>query len=430
MKATRPQPTIVALTLVFPILSAFAEPWPSWRGDAAGSGKTSETGLPTSWSPDKNVRWRVELPERGNSTPVISGGKVFVTQAVDAEQFRGLWCFDRSHGKLLWKNGVNYAKPERSHRDNPYCSASPVTDGKHVFVSYGSAGVACYDFSGKEIWKRDLGPIDHEWGNSTSPVLSGDLCIQYHGPGKGAVLAALDKKSGEIVWKLDEPSWQTGKRTDGFRDRDDNGVIGSFSTPILIEPDGRKQLVMSFPMELRSYDPATGKELWRCAGLNPLVYTSPVHDGGIIVAMGGYYGNSIGVKAGGEGDITETGRLWQEIRHKGGIGSGVAKDGKLYFQDSGGVAYCIEMDTGVTLWEERLPGKGKSWGSFVLAGDLIYTLSQPGDSVVFRADPEKFEVVAQSDLKEHTNSSIAVSDGELFIRTHEALWCIGAPAKD
>ena len=187
---------------------------------------------------------------------------------------------------------------------------------------------------------------------------------------------------------------------------------------------------MSFPMELRGYDPATGKERWRCAGLNPLVYTSPVHDDGVIVAMGGYYGNSIGVKLGGEGDITEKGRLWQEIRHVGGIGSGVAKDGNLYVQDSGGVAYCIEMQTGETLWEERLPGKGKSWGSFVLAGDLIYTLSQPGDSVVFKADPDKFEVVAQSDLKEHTNSSIAISDGELFIRTHEALWCIGDSTKE
>ena len=421
---------IAYLVSSLPILSASAEPWPSWRGGAGGSGHTSEIGLPTAWGPEKNVRWRVELPERGNSTPVISGGKVFVTQAVDAEKFRGLMCFDRKDGKLLWKRGVNYAKAERSHRDNPYCSASPVTDGEYVFVSYGSAGVACYDFSGKEIWQRDLGPVDHVWGNSTSPVLHGELCIQYHGPGDGAMLVGLDKRSGETVWKVEEPAWDIGERTDGFRDRSERGVIGSFSTPILIDAGGRKELVMSFPMELRSYEPATGKEIWRCAGLNPLVYTSPVHEDGMIVAMGGYHGNSIGVKVGGNGDITGDGQLWQEVSHMGGIGSGVAKDRMLYVQDSGGVAYCIEMDTGTTLWKERLPGKGKSWGSFVLAGDLIYTLSQPGDSVVFRADPDKFEVVAQSDLKEHTNSSIAISDGELFIRTHEALWCIGSAAEE
>ena len=182
------------------ILSASADTWPSWRGDSAGSGKTSETGLPTSWSADKNVRWRIELPERGNSTPVISGGKIFVTQAVDAEKFRGLYCFDRTNGKQLWKSGVVYDKPERSHRDNPYCSASPVTDGEQVFVSFGSAGGACYNFAGKEIWKQDLGRVDHEWGNSTSPVLCGDLCIQYHGPGEGAFLVGHDKKTGKIIW--------------------------------------------------------------------------------------------------------------------------------------------------------------------------------------------------------------------------------------
>ena len=138
----------------------------------------------------------------------------------------------------------------------------------------------------------------------------------------------------------------------------------------LIEAGGRKELVMSFPMEMRSYDPATGDELWRCGGLNPLVYTSPVHDDGIIVAMGGYHGNSIGVKAGGKGDVTKS-RLWQEVRHMGGIGTGVTKDGYLYVQNSSGIAYCIEMETGTTVWEERLPGKGKSWGSFVLSGDLV-----------------------------------------------------------
>ncbi len=403
---------------------ASAAPWPAWRGDAEGSGEASEVDLPTEWAAEKNVRWRVPLPERGNSTPVVHSGKVFVSQAIDAENFRGLLCFDRATGERLWKVGVNYAAPERTHRDNPYCSASPAVDGEHVFVSYGSAGVACYDFDGEEVWRRTFDAIDHVWGNSTSPVLHGGLCILYYGPGEGGFLAALDKRTGDTVWKVEEPDWDPGERTDGFRGRGDEGVVGSFSTPILIEVEGRQELVMSFPMELRSYDPATGEELWRCGGLNPLVYTSPVHDGGIVVAMGGYYGNSIGVKAGGSGDVTEERRLWREERHKGGIGSGVARDGHLYFQDTGGVAYCLDMKTGETRWSERLPGKGKSWGSFVLSGDRIYTLSQPGDSVVFKADPGGFEVIAQSDLGEHTNSSIAVSEGELFIRTYEALWCI------
>lgn len=145
---------------------------------------------------------------------------------------------------------------------------------------------------------------------------------------------------------------------------------------------------------------------------------------GIVVAMGGYYGNSIGVKVGGEGDVTETHRLWQEVRHNGGIGTGVIYDGHYYYQNSGGVVFCDDIRTGKTVWKDRLPGAGKSWGSFVLAGDRIYSLSQAGDTVVFKASPEEFEVLAQSDLAEETNSSLAISQGQIFVRTHQALWCI------
>ncbi len=409
--------------------SALAESWPVWRGDIEGSGKTAETNLPLTWGPEKNVRWRVALPERGNSTPVIDQGRVFVTQAVDADKFRGLYCYDRESGALLWKTGLTYDKDERSHRDNPYCSASPATDGKHVFAAYGSAGVACYTLEGKQVWHRDLGAIDHEWGNSSSPVLHGKLCFIYQGPGKGAHLVALDKESGETVWRYDEPEWKPGERTDGFRGRSDGeGIIGSFSTPILIvAKNGREELVMTFPTEVRAFDPATGKSLWHCGGLNPLVYTSPVYADGIIIAMGGYQGNSLAVRTGGDGDVTDTHRLWHKERHNGGIGSGVAKDGHFYYHDSGGIVTCLEIESGDTKWEERLPGKGKSWGSFVLSGHTIYSLSQPGDSALIKANPEKFEPIGEvSDLKEHTNASIAVSEGELFIRTYDALWCIGS----
>ena len=147
------------------------------------------------------------------------------------------------------------------------------------------------------------------------------------------------------VWEWKEPQWKPVSRTDGFQEKSDDGVIGAFSTPILVETEGRKELVMSFPLELKAFDPLTGEVLWTCEGLNPLVYTSPVYDDGVVVAMGGYYGNSIGVKVGGSGDVTPTHRLWQEIRHNGGIGSGVAKDGKLYYQDAGGIAYCCLLYT-------------------------------------------------------------------------------------
>ena len=419
-------PLHILLALAPLVSTALANDWPAWRGDVLGSGKSSETVVPREWGPEKNVRWRVELPERGNSTPVVQGERIFVTQAVSQDNWRGLMCFSRKDGSVLWKKGLTFDKKERTHQSNPYCSASPATDGKIVVASYGSAGVAAYDLDGKQIWHRDLGAIDHEWGNSTSPVLHAGLVIHYHGPAKNAVLYGLDAKTGKTRWEWKEPVWQPGKRTDGFQGRDDEGIIGSFSTPIIIATGGRHELVMSFPMEMKAFDPLTGKELWTCSGLNPLVYTSPVFADGIVVAMGGYKGNSIAVKAGGTGDVTETHRLWREVRHNGGIGTGVVADGHYYYHDSGGVVFCDKISTGETVWKDRLPGAGKSWGSFVLAGELIYTLSQAGDTVVFKASTKGLEVVAQSDVDEETNSSLVISKGEIFLRTHEALWCIGA----
>lgn len=425
----KPQTALVAaIAFALPIsLPDFlhSAPWPAWRGDLAGSGIATETDLPLEWDKQKNIRWRVRLPDSGNSTPILHGGRIFVTQAVKDENWRGLMCFDRRDGSLLWKKGVTYAKEERTHRGNPYCSGSAATDGEIVAASFGSAGIAAYDFEGKELWHRDLGAIDHNWGNASSPLIYGDLVIHYHGPGKAAFLIGLDKKTGDTVWKWDEPNWKPGKRTDGFGGREDEGIIGSFSTPILVTANGRDELVMSFPMELKAFDPKSGEEFWTSKGLSPLIYSSPVSADGVVIAMGGYHGNSIGVTAGGEGDVTDSKRLWQEVRHNGGVGSGVMKDGYLYYQNGGGVAQCLELKTGKTAWEARLPGAGKSWGSFLLSGDRIYSLSQAGDTVVFKASPEKFEVIAQSDVGEHTNASLAVSDGQIFLRTWEALWCVG-----
>ncbi len=398
--------------------------WPAWRGDLEGSGQVKAGKLPTEWGEDTNVRWRIELPEPGNSTPVVWEDRIFVTQPESETKSRMLYCFSRKDGALLWKKGVVYEEEERTHRTNHFCSASPAVDAERVVVSFGSAGLVCYDHDGNELWKRDLGAIDHVWGNSSSPVLYGDLLIHYHGPATDAVLYGLDGKTGEIIWKWEEPAWKVSERTDGFGDRAEGGVIGAFSTPILVETGERTELVMSFPLEMKAFDPRTGEVLWTAEGLNPLVYTSPVHDSGVVVAMGGYYGNSIGVKVGGSGDVTESHRLWQEVRHNGGIGSGVALDGKLYYQDAGGVAYCDDMMTGETIWKARLPGAGKSWGSFVLAGDRIYTLSQAGDTVVFEASPDGFEVISQANVAEETNSSLAIAGNEIFLRTHEALWCI------
>jgi outer membrane protein assembly factor BamB len=344
-------------------------------------------------------------------------------------------CFDCTDGKLLWQEGVKTKEKEPTHGTNPYCSASPVTDGQRVIASFASDGLFCYDFAGKELWRRtDLGRQIHIWGGGASPVIHGELCFLNFGPGETTYLLAVNKKTGETVWRKDE---ETGYGEPAAADvvggkKDNATYIGSWTTPVLMKVEGRDQLLMSWPRRLVAYDPQTGDELWSCAGLNPLVYTSPIYEDGIVVAMGGFNGMAIAVragssKAGGSGDITESRRLWHLTKTPQRIGSGVIKDGHIYIHNDPGIAECYELKTGELVWKERLSSGGASgtnWSSVMLAGEHCYTINQRGDCFVFKASPE-FELVSVNSLGEPSNSSIVPSNGELFIRTHEALWCIG-----
>ena len=412
------------LSLVAALAStATAANWPGWRGPD-GNGVSPEKKIPVKWSATENVRWKVPLTERGNSTPVVWGGRVFLAQ--NSGQERTVMCFDRGAGKLLWQKGVKYTEKEETHESNPYCSASVVTDGERVIAWFGSAGAVCYDMDGKEIWRRDLGKQSHGWGYGSSPLLYGDLCIVYHGPGPGSFLIALNQKEGTTAWKVEEPPIEKRKRTDGFKGQEP-GMVGTFTSPIVVKAAGRDELIMSFPQQLRAYDPKSGKELWHCDGLNELVYATPLAADGVVVGMGGYSGNSIAVKPGGAGDVTATRRLWQSERTKTGIGSGIVHDGYIYLTTGGGRVQCLEVKTGREVWLEtaRGPGaSGDSWSSMVLGGDNLYLLNQGGDCIVLKAAP-KFEMVAANSLgKERADSSVAISNGEIFIHTHEALWCI------
>jgi outer membrane protein assembly factor BamB len=414
---------ILSFILINPVAGRAAN-WPAWRGPH-GTGVCDEKNLPLHWSTDENVRWRVPLPERGNSTPIVWGNRIFVTQALEKEGRRTLCCFDRANGKLLWQQGTAYSEKEPTHDTNPQCSSSPVTDGVRVVAWFGSAGLFCYDFVGKELWHRDLGLQRHIWGNGSSPILLGDLCILNFGPGERTFLIAVDKKTGKDVWKVEEPGGHSGEKKPGEAKAE---WIGSWSTPIVIKAAGREELILSWPGRVVAFAPKTGKELWTCAGLNPLAYTSPLYDPGkgIVVAMGGFNGKAIAVKAGGSGDVTDTRRLWHHPKTKQRIGSGVIYEGHIYILNDPGVAECFELETGKLVWEERLTGRGKdntSWSSMVLSDGRLYVVNHSGDTFVLKASPQ-FERLATNSLGEHTNGSIAVSDGELFIRTDQNLWCI------
>ncbi|MGE4182823.1 MAG: PQQ-binding-like beta-propeller repeat protein, partial [Limisphaerales bacterium] len=237
---------------------------------------------------------------------------------------------------------------------------------------------------------------------------------------------ALDKRTGKTVWEKALPEPVPTKRFDGFKGQAP-GVVGSFSTPLAIRWEGRDEVLLSLPEALVALAAADGSELWRAGGLNPLVYTSPFLAGDMVIAMGGFFGSSIAVRLGGSGDVTESRRVWQEERsRKNRLGSAVVKDGTIYLVNMDGFFECLDLRTGRQLWEERLNGPGAadaSWSSVTLAGDRVYAVNRSGDTFVLRAS-RTFEVIAVNTVGEPSNSSLAMSDGELFLRTWKGLWCL------
>lgn len=412
---------LAGLALLFFASTAHGENWPNWRGPE-GLGISGEARLPLHWSPSENVRWKAKLPERGNSTPIVWGRRIFLSQPLEQDNKRTLMCVDRADGKTLWQAGTVYAAAEPTHRTNPYCSASPVTDGQRVIAWFGSAGVFCYDFNGKQLWHRDLGVQEHEWGYAASPAIHGDLCFVNFGPGTNEFVVALDKHTGREVWRYEipQPTPEQVKRDDGLR--------GSWSTPLVIRTGGREELILTLPEQVVALDPPTGKMLWTCDGLGSLVYTSPMWGNGILVALGGYHRACLAVKPGGSGDVTGDLRLWHQPKSGLLLGSGVIHQRHFYVSDMQGVAQCVDIATGKPVWRERLEasaGDNATWSSMILTADeRLYVLNQAGDTFVLKASPQ-FELLATNPLGEMTNSSIVISDGQLFIRTHEHLWCIG-----
>lgn len=415
------------LTVSFACLTScatLAGNWPSWRGPNQNN-ISPETNFPTRWSRTENVKWRAELPEAGNSSPIVWGDTVFVTQAVDDGKRRTLMAFDRKTGKQRWQQGVAYDETDPRHKTNPHCSASPVTDGERVIASFASAGIVAYDFGGMPLWKADLGKQRHDWGQGSSPVIHGDLVIVYHGPGEFSALHALDKRTGAKKWTVPLKEQHPAERFDGFAGKND-GALGTFSTPLIVSANGRDEIILPVVNKVRAFAPADGRELWSADGINPLVYASTTYGEGTLVTFGGFFGGVVFLKPGGEGDVTAK-RLFHEQRmKKHTIGSPVIRDGHIYLSVTDGFLQCYELATGKMVFEERLPATGGSsatWGSPVLVGDRFYVVNQSGDTLVLRAAP-KYELLASNPLGELSNSTPAFSDAQVFIRTHVALYCV------
>ena len=440
----------IALSAFLALLSsALAGNWPAWRGPTA-DGVTPETDLPLKWSATEGVKWKIDLPERGNSTPIVWGTRIFLTQAVGTK--RTLMCLDRKDGHTLWQAGPEWTGQDVTHGTNPYCSPSPATDGERVVAWFGSAGLWCWSLDGKEQWHVDLGAQHHIWGYAASPVLHGDLCILNFGPGERSFIVAVDKRTGKEVWRFNVPKPEVMEGPGAG-----NGYVGSWNTGRIVklrevsktikqaavQTPAEEEFVISLPGALYSLNPKTGKERWHFNGLNPVTYCEPVvfefpgYNSGhgatsyspSYVAFGGYGGFNIGVGNEPSGDEAMMAVRWREKKNPQRIGSHIALGNHAWLVGEPGIIQCIEMRTGKELWKERMTtpaGRANTWSSLVRSGERIYAVTQNSDVVVFKASPEKYEQLAVNSLGDGlTNSSLAVSDGQLFLRTHKHLWCIG-----
>lgn len=412
--------TAACLTLVIlaAIQPARAEDWPAWRGPR-GNGHSADSGFPLRWSASENVRWKKELPGPGNSTPIVTGHRVFVTCASDQGRRRSLICLDRATGQVLWERHVQCDNVEPTHESNPHCSSSPVTDGQRVVAWHGSAGIVAYDLDGTELWRKDVGRFEHVWGTGSSPVLHQDAVIVNCGPGLQSFVVALDKRTGDELWRRTFPE-MTSADIDEYR--------GSWSTPVIDKVNERDLLFLSLPLWLYAVDPLTGADVWRSGGLGKLVYTNPLTSPETVVAMSGYEGPVIAVDPRSAGDITTSHRRWiHDQKNPQRVGSGVIVGPYIYVLNEPGIAWCIELATGEILWKQRL-GKVASWSSLCHAEGRLYVANQAGTTYVVKPDPSECTVLAENELGEPMNASLAFSEGQVFARTFQHVYCIQNPA--
>lgn len=421
---TRWAPTrVVTAGLMLGLLSALpnlarGDDWPAFRGPR-GDGISTETAAPLEWSTEKNILWKTPLAAAGNGSPIVARDRVWIAGPGTDPQDRSLLCFDRATGKLRWSKTVAFTGEDPTHRTNPHCSSTPATEGTRVVVWHGSAGLYCYDLDGAELWHRDLGTFRHIWGYGSSPVIWRDRLFLNAGPGENSFVAAFDLKTGQTLWELKVPGGASGEAGA-------ESWTGSWSTPTLLERDGATQVLVSLPGRVVALDAGTGEIAWSCEGLGKLVYTSAVVSEGLGLVMGGYHGPALGFRLGGKGDVTNTHRLWlHDKKNPQRIGTGVVLGRHLYMANEQFLAQCLELETGNEVWTARLP-QGVIWGSLVRVGDRLYVTNQAGTTSVFRATPEKFELLAENPLGETSNSTIAVSNGQIFLRTHGHLYAIGA----
>jgi len=414
--------------------------WPHWRGPFA-NGISLSDNPPLEWSEEKNIKWKIEIPGLGHSTPIIWGDQLIYTTAVSKNGIvetekepeqpqqsrrRGMrskksqevhkflvFSVNRKTSKKLWETTVTEEIPlEGTHQTGSWASNSALTDGKNIYVYFGSRGLFCLDMNGKIKWERDFGQMEKhmEFGEGSSPVLYKDKIIVLWDHKGDSFIIALDKNSGKDVWKVD---------------RDEET---SWSTPFVVEVNGKTQVVTNATNRIRSYDFSTGDLIWECTGMTRNVIPMPVSKGNMLYITSGFRGSALFAidltKA--KGDITGTEAIvWQYNQNTPYTPSPLLVNELLYFlKVNSGILTCLNAKNGEVYYSnKRLEGFGNIYSSPVSVQDRVYITSLTGNTFVIKQGPE-FEILAKNKLDDSFSASLVVIDNILYLRGNKYLYCI------
>lgn len=410
--------------------------WHQWRGPEA-NGTAPQADPPVKWDEKTNIKWKAALPGRGSATPIVWGDQVFVLTAIKTDRVAAeelpktnprlekrttaptnfyqfvVLSFDRKTGQLRWKQVAREQVPhEGHHQSHSYAAGSPTTDGKHLYVSFGSFGTYCYDLDGKLQWQRDLGRLNTRlgWGEAVTPVIHGDSLLLNFDQEEDAALICLDARTGKTRWKAE---------------RDEKT---SWNTPLVVEHKGKFQVVLNGTTRVRGYDLETGKVLWECGGMTVNAIPSAVAAGGVIYIMSGYRGAAaaaIPLDA-ASGDLTESNKvLWRYKQGTPYVPSPLLLGERLYFTSANDARLTIlDVKTGKPLVDrERLPGQKSFYASPLAAAGRIYLVDRDGTTLVLKQG-DKLDVLATNRLNDPIDASPVAVGKQLFLRGEKYLYCV------
>jgi outer membrane protein assembly factor BamB len=406
---------VVVVAILLSGAGVRADHWPEFRGPT-GQGH-AQGQLPTEWRPDRNVAWKQDIPGHGWSSPVVWKDRVYLTTAVPIKDratnglsLRAL-CLDAKTGKVLWDaEAIRQpgGKVPRVHGKNSNASPTPLVDGKRLYVHFGHLGTACLDLDGKVVWRNTSLSYSPVHGNGGSPILVDDLLVFSIDGADKQCLVALERATGKVKWKTDRQS-EAAKKF-------------SFSTPLLIEVKGQRQIISPASDMVAAYDPKTGEEIWRIRYRGYSVIPRPVYGHGLLFLSTSYDAPTLlAVRADGKGDVTDSHVAWKMRRGAPHTPSPLLNGNELYVVSDSGIASCLDAKTGKVHWSQRLGGAFSA--SPLLADGKVYFQNEEGTAFVVKADT-RYTLLAKNPMGERTLASYAVADGVIFLRTAEHLYRI------